>query len=134
MNRNLRIPALCALVPLLCSGLYGVFIGAQLSFHYLSATPYPVSAVSALWAVFLGVLRGILTLICTAICARTVWAGRILPRHVIFPAFLVCLHLLSLLDPPVTTAGILQACVAVLALADMGILCFQSRTTGESHA
>ena len=128
MNRTFRTPALCALAPFLCTGIYGVIVGVQNPTAYLSETMYPVSTGSAIYTVFLGVLRGLLTLLCVALCARAVWVGRITLRHVIFPAVLACLYGLSLLDPPLTTAGILQACTAVLALANMVLLRILSKT------
>ena len=127
MSRSIRIPALCALLPLLCAGFYGIVFGAQAALRYLSVTTIEVTAFSAFWALFLGVLRGVLAVLCFALCARAVWRGRIRGRDLVFPAILLCLYVLSLLDPPLTAAGILQACAAGLAFADMALSFLRSR-------
>lgn len=134
MKRTLKLPVLCALVPFLLTGIYGVVIGVQSSLAYLSTTTCPVSAGSAIYAVFLGCLRGVLVLLCVALCARAVWRDRVGLRHAVFPAVLACLYVLSLIDPPCTAADILEACTAVLATGGMAFLLLRTRSAAGKPA
>ena len=134
MNRTWKVPGLCALVPFLLTGIYGVITGVQNALHYLSSTAYPVSAGSAVYAVFLGCLRGVLVLLCVVLCARAIWRDKISPRHVAFPAVLACLYVLSLFDPPVSGTDILEVCTAVLAVGDMAFLHLRARFASKKPA